>query len=73
MAIELFKLVGSIMVNSDEANKSISKTEKPRWRSVWHEARSCMTSGRTSPKRISAERPRRSSRSEICLDKRAAL
>lgn len=28
MAIELFKLVGSIMVNSDEANKSISKTEK---------------------------------------------
>lgn len=28
MAIELFKLVGSIMVNNDEANKSISKTEK---------------------------------------------
>ena len=28
MAIEVFKLFGSIFVNSDEANKSISKTEK---------------------------------------------
>lgn len=28
MAVEIFKLFGSIFVNNDEANKSISETEK---------------------------------------------
>ena len=28
MAVEIFKLFGSIFVNNDEANKSIAETEK---------------------------------------------
>uniref|UniRef100_UPI002611E320 hypothetical protein n=1 Tax=Clostridium sp. TaxID=1506 RepID=UPI002611E320 len=28
MAIEIFKLMGSILVNNDEANNSISKTDE---------------------------------------------
>lgn len=28
MAVEVFKLFGSIFVNNDEANKSIAETEK---------------------------------------------